>query len=165
MSLTTRTSAFGFTNNTTSQTKTATLYDMKELENYSLVEDEAGLTRFNNLTTPVNHGEILEYRSKRVDTVKTRLEFPKDTTIINKGVMYAVQIEDDLVTVSDSEDSNFRQDDPIIAYLTIIHPVSGFVTEGKVGEVVDRLISACKKEDGSWRFNELMRKSTKPTRD
>lgn len=164
MSLTTRTSAFGFTNSTATQTKSVSLYDMKELENYSLVEDEAGLTRYNNLTTPVNHGEVLEYRSKRVDTVKTKLEFPKDTTIVNKGVMYAIQIEDDLVTVSDADDK-FRQDDPIIAYLTIIHPVSGFVTDDKVGQVVSRLISACQKEDGTWRFNELMRKSTKTTRD
>lgn len=164
MSLNSITSGFQYTNKTATTHKSVSLYDMKEVENYALIKDEPNVVKLENITAPVDAGELLTYRGKKVATVNTELSIPKKTNVVNKGVQYAIQLEADYVSKSDSDDS-FRQDDPVIAYLTIIHPLSGYITNDVVGEHVERLISSCKKEDGTWRFNELMRLALKPTED
>jgi hypothetical protein len=158
------TSAFKYTNTTAATTKHVSLYDMDETSNYALVEDEPTRVELNNTTTPIDAGEILSYRCKKVPVVRTNLDMPKNTTLVNKGVQYAVQLEADLVT-SDSADASFRQDDPVVMYLTITHPLSGYITDALLGQHLARLISACQKEDGTWRFSELMRSALKPTED
>jgi hypothetical protein len=137
---------------------------MDEVENYALVEDEPNKVLLDNITAPDDASELIMYRGKRVNEVRTNLSLPTTTQIARKGVQYAIQIEGDLVTES-SSDPTFRQDDPIIMYLTIIHPTSGYVTDTALGQQLGRLVSACQKEDGTWRFSELRRLALKPTAD
>lgn len=158
------TSAFKYTNTTATTGKSVSLYDMSETTNYALVQDEPTRVELNNVTTPINAGEILSYRCKKVPTVRTNLEMPKNTTLTNKGIQYAIQLEADLVT-TDSADPTYRQDDPVVMYLTVTHPLSGYVSDALLGQHLSRLISACQKEDGTWRFSELMRSALKPTED
>jgi hypothetical protein len=157
-------SSFKYTNTTAAASKSISLVDMKEVENYALIEDEPNKVQLDNTTAPVDASEVLIYRGKRVDKVNTNLTLPSKTSVVTKGVQYAIQLEGDIVT-TDSDDSTFRQDDPVIMYLTVIHPISGFVSDSLLGQHLGRLVSACQKEDGTWRFNELMRLGLKPTED
>lgn len=155
------TSNFKFTNNTSTTSKAVTLYDMKELHSYALKEDEPNSCILDNKTAPSESSEIIWFRGKQIDHVNTKLSLPENSLKLSKGVQYAIQVENDWV----SEDASvaFRQDDPIVAYLTIIHPNSQYVTDAAIGKTVNRLISECQTEDGEWRFSDLRRLALKPT--
>lgn len=155
------TSSFKFTNKSATTDKSISLYDMKELHSYSLKEDEPNSCILDNKTAPSESSEIIQFRGKYIDHVNTKLSLPEASLKLSKGVQYAIQVDNDWV----SEDATvgFRQDDPIVAYLTIMHTNSQYVTDQAIGTTVERLISECKTEDGEWRFSDLRRLALKPT--
>lgn len=160
----TLTTGFQYTNTTESETKAVTLYNMGETTNYALVEDEPTKVVLDNITAPVNASELLQYRAKRVNSVNTKLSLPAKSDVTQKAVQYAIQLDGDIVT-TDSADATFRHDDPVIMYVTVIHPLSPYITDTLLGQHFSRLVSAMQKEDGSWRFKEIMRSALKPTSD
>lgn len=156
------TSSFGFTNKTNS-THTVTPVDIKVNTNYALVEDEPTSCVLSNKTCPIDQGELVSYKSQTVNKVSTAQDvlYPPQ---VQTGVQYVVKVEELLSTTS-STDPAFRVDLPIVAYLTIRHTKNGQITDDIIAEVVNRLIGACRKTDGSWRFSDLMRSALHPESD
>lgn len=153
-------SNFGFQNKTDS-THPVTPINLGVLDNYALVEDEPTSCVVSNTTCPIDQGELVSYKCQNVKNVSTSQDilYPGP---VSAGVQYVVKVEEILSTASDT-DPTFRVDVPIIAYLTIRHTKSGEVSDDVIGKVVNRLIGACQKSDGSWRFGDLMRSALKPT--
>lgn len=156
-----KTSAFGFTN-TTANTHTVTPVKLGLLTNYSL-EDGTEECEMSNKTAPVDVEELITHRAKKIPVVKTDLNIQYPSPV-KSGVQYQAMIQDTLST-TDSSDPNFRVDEPIVAYLQIRHPRSGNITAAHVATVVTRLISSLYREDGSWRFDDLMRLAEHPVSD
>lgn len=153
-------SQFGFTNQTAS-TKVETPIAIGPTINYSLKQDEPTVVDLDNKTCPFDQGELLSYKCqdmKKISSVQDIL-FPAP---VSSGVQYVIKLEE-ILSTTDSADPSYRIDEPIVAYLTIRHPKSGHINGVLVGSVVDRLMGACRKADGTWRFDDLMRSSLKPT--
>lgn len=149
------TTGFKFTNTTATTSKAVALFDMKELHSYTCSTDEPGNVVLDNKTNVAESSELLKYRGKYIDHVKTDLSLPADSKKVQKGVQFAIQIEDDLVT----EDASigFRQDDPIVMYLTVNMPNSQYITDAALGATFQRLCSQLQDEAGNWRFSDLRR--------
>lgn len=156
------TTNFGFTN-TTASTKTVAPVDVKMKSNYALVEDEPSSCVMSNKTCPIDQGELVSYKCQTVKNVSTAQDvlYPAK---VQTGIQYVIKVED-LLSVTSDTDPNFRTDLPIIAYLTIRHTKNGAITDDVVAQVVSRLLGACRKADGSWRFGDLMRSALKPEID
>jgi hypothetical protein len=157
-----RTSTFGFTN-VTDATSTITPKKLKLTSNYALVDADANNAVLNNKTAPIDAEEVVTFRSRNIAQVNTDLNI-QNPSKVSAGIQYQIQVEDTLVT-TDSDDAAFRVDEPIVALLTIRHPRSGNITNSQVATVVNRLISCLVREDGTWRFDDLMRGAERPIAD
>lgn len=156
------TSSFGFTNITQS-THDITPFVLGVTSNYSVITDDADETVLNNKTAPVDQEELVTYRSRLLNRVDSDLnnQYPSP---VKGGIQYQVVIQD-MLSTRDSANASFRMDEPIVAQLTIRHPRSGNITNTHVATVVQRLISACVRSDGTWRFDDLMRSAERPIVD
>lgn len=154
------TSSFKFGNATESATREIKTYDLGVVENYALTSDEPTVVVLKNTTTPIDAEEILSFRCRDMGKVNTNLniQYPG---VVQSGIQYQAQLEAVLST-QDAE-TNFRVDEPIVVSLSIRHPKSGNITEANVVTLVERLLSAMMKDDGSWRINDLMRSALRPT--
>lgn len=159
MALTTK---FGFTN-TTASSKTVAPVDVKMKSNYALIEDEPSSCVMSNKTCPIDQGELVSFKCQTVKNVSTAQDvlYPAK---VQTGIQYVIKVED-LLSVTSDTDPNFRTDLPIVAYLTIRHTKNGAITDEIISQVVSRLLGACRKADGTWRFGDLMRSSLKPEVD
>jgi hypothetical protein len=125
--------------------------------------DTASAAVLNNKTAPVDVEEIISYKSRDIQRVDTDLNIQYPSPV-QKGIQYTVMVEDTLTT-TDTADASFRVDEPIVAYLTVRHGKSGNITGDIVSQVFQRLISALMREDGTWRFDDLMRSAERPVID
>lgn len=157
-----KTTSFGFSNQTISTAKQFTLYDLGVLGNYALRRDEPTEVVLVNNTTAVDKEEILAFRCKDMSHINSSLNIQYPSPVA-AGIQYQVGLE--VTATTEDPATGFRVDEPIVAQLTIRHPKSGNITAEQVNTVVSRLISAALKTDGTWRFNELMRSALKPTED
>lgn len=155
-------SSFGFTN-TTDSSNTITPKALGITSNYAVADQTANEAILNNKTAPIDTEEKITYRSRSIQTVNNDLNIQYPSPI-KGGIQYQVVVEDTLST-TDTVDTAFRVDEPIVAQLTIRHPKSGNITGDLVGVVVTRLLSALVKSDGSWRFDDLMRQAERPVVD
>lgn len=154
------TSSFGYQNKTAS-THQVTPVALSVVENYALVKDEPTDVTVTNKTCALDRAEVLSYMCTDLKQVTTAAEI-RNPAPVRTGVQYTVKL-DEVLTTTSTTDANYRVDEPVVAYLTIRHPKSGNITDALVGEVVTRLIGACQKADGTWRFGDLMRSALKPT--
>jgi hypothetical protein len=154
------TSKFGFTNVTESK-NSVTPVDLAIISDYALIEDEPTSCVLSNTTCPIDQGELISYKCQSLKNVSSTQDILYPNTV-SAGVQYVIKVEEILSTTSDS-DPSFRVDSPIVAYLTIRHSKNGNITEDMISQTVQRLLGACQKEDGTWRFGDLMRSSLKPT--
>lgn len=152
------TSEFKFTN-TDAGTATVTRTDLGLLSNYALAQDSGNEVVLVNKTTPIDALEKVSYQTRDIRRVDTTLDV--NYPVGARAVQYQIMEEATLVT-TDSDDSTFRVDSPITAKLIIRHPKVGFIGNAEIGTVLNRLISACMKVDGSWRFDDLMRSAERP---
>lgn len=157
---------FGYQNEGTTvaervSTVTKSGVDIGLTTNYALTADEPDECQIKNVTSPVDQGETITYQCRNISNVATSLEnlYPAKVTT---GVQYVVKIED-LISVTSDTDPEFRVDLPIVASLQIRHPKSGYISDEVVTTIVNRLLSASMKNDGTWRFDDLMRSALKPT--
>lgn len=151
---------FGYTNKTAS-TKPVTPVNIEVMTKYAPIIDEPTQSVLSNLTCPSDQAELVSYKCQTVKGVSTSQENLYPPTV-KTGVQYVIKIEELASTRSDT-DPTFRVDNPVVAYLTIRHSKSAYITDAMIGEVVTRLLGACQKTDGSWRFSDLMRNSLRPT--
>lgn len=151
-------SSFKFTN-TTDSTHDITPKQLDVVDNYAVERDTANIAIINNKTAPIDAQETISYSSNVIPEVKHGLNI-QNPSKVSGGIMYTVQVQDTLVTEDSATD--FRVDEPICAVLQIRHPRSGNITGDLVSQVVTRLISACRRSDGTWRFDDLMRSAERP---
>lgn len=154
------TTSAGYSNRATSDTRAIVTYNLGVTNNYALRRDEPTEVVLVNTTTPVDVEEILTYRCKDMSRINTALNIQYPSPV-SAGIQYQVAIETTFSTVN--SDTGARVDEPIVAQLTVRHPKSGNITDTQVAEVVSRLLSAAMKDNGDWRFNDLMRSALKPT--
>lgn len=152
------TSSFGYTN-VTAMESTVSPVDLKPVTNYAKVEDTATSCGLSNKSCALDQMEKLSYQCTQIGNVSTK------NTILNpapvrEGVQYIVRLDEVLRTKDSNGD--IICDEPVVAYLTIRHQVSGNITNALVSEVVKRLLGACMREDGTFRFDDLMRSALVP---
>jgi hypothetical protein len=156
-----RTSAFGFTNVTDGADITPKKLGL--VSNYAVTSDTANEVGLNNKTAPIDVQEVISIRSRSIPAVNHNLNIQYPSPV-KSGIQYTIQEEATLST-TDSADSSFRVDEPIVVTLGIRHPKSGNIDNAKVATVVMRALSACMRADGTWRFDDFMRSAERPVVD
>lgn len=157
-----RTSSFGFTN-VTPQSAGVTPTKLGLVSNYSVTGQTAKTADLTNKTAPIDQEELITFQSFNLNRVDTDLNIQYPSPV-QKGICYQITEEATLST-TDSADPDFRVDEPVWASLQIRHPKSGNITNALVAQVVLRLVSACMRDDGTWRFDDLMRGAERPVVD
>lgn len=153
----------GYTNITPS-TYTLPVRKLGELSNYSIVEDEAGVTVLANVTSPVDQLERISIKAQTIPEVKVSQGISNPAPV-KTGVQYSVKVED-IQTTTDSSDPTYRVDEPIVVTLTVKHNQSATFTADRVMGAIGRAVSALMCDDGTTsRIPALQRLSTRPTMD
>lgn len=157
-----KSSAFSFTN-TTAQSGSITPIALGLVSNYAVAEDTANMAVLNNKTALIDAQELVSYKSTSLKEIKNGLniQYPAPTTA---GLQYSVQVEETLVT-TDSADPSFRVDEPIICNISFRHNKSGNISSTIMVEVLKRAVSALMHDNGTWRFDDLMRSAERPVTD
>lgn len=157
-----KSSTFGYTNKVASTVNLIPV-NVKCVTNYSRIENESDVCVLSNKTTPLDQGELITIRANDLSKVSCTQEIQNPSPVRN-GVQYVIKVEDILRTV-DTVSGAVLMDEPVIAYLTIRHQKSGNITPALVTEIVTRVIGACQRNDGTWRFDDLMRSAIAPIAD
>jgi hypothetical protein len=155
------TSSFSFTN-TSEMASSIAPTDLKPVTNYAKIQDEATLVELSNKTASLSQGEILSYGCQPIKTVATKQKSVNPSKV-TEGVQYQIRLDEMLRTTN--EDASIIIDEPIVAYITIRHPLSSNVTAAHIGTVTKRLLGACLREDGTFRFDDIMRSGLNPVVD
>jgi hypothetical protein len=158
MSLTT---SYGYTNVTDGQPVTPPA--LGAYSNYATVDMTATTAILSNKTAPIGREEIMRYHARSIPSVDTSLTL-QNPSKVKGGVLYSVKNEA-VLTTTDSDDPNFRIDEPIICNVQIWHPKSGNITPDLVAKHLLRTIAGFRHDDGSWRFDDMMRLAEKPQAD
>lgn len=153
-------SVFGFTN-TTESSHTVVPVNLGLVDNYAVTTDTANQASLNNKTAPIDLQEVISFKSEDLVNFKSNAVNIQYPSPVKTGVQYSVQVNDTLST-TDSENPSYRVDEPIQVTVRINHPKSGNITANHVATVVERAISALRRADGSWRFDDLMRGAERP---
>lgn len=153
-------STFSFTN-TESGKVTVPTTDLGVMENYAKTADQPTIAILSNKTCTLDQGELLTYRANDIGSVTTSLK-SRYPAPVQSGVQYVIKLEELMRTV---QGDGTYMDEPIVAYVTIRHPKSGNITQEVVNSIFSRLLGAIYKEDGTTRFQELMRSALVPTED
>jgi len=157
-----KTSSFSFTN-TTEHSVDVTPISLGVVTNYAKVADAANRFAGQNKTASVGQGELLQYGCDNIKDVQTdqKVYNPGKVTA---GVRYRIRL-DEILRTTDSGDATYVVDDPIVLELQIKHSMSGNVTASHIETCFKRLIGACMRSDGSFRFDDLMLSGLTPTVD
>lgn len=152
-------STFGYTNKVVNSTKPIPV-DVQPITNYARTEESPLTCVMNNITCPLDQGEVLSYKVLELDKV-TSSQVLQNPAPVRNGVQYVVKLEEILRTRDAAGD--IIMDEPIVAYLTIKHQKTGNITSAHIEEILTRLLGACMKTNGTYRFNDLMRSAVTPT--
>lgn len=149
--------------NVSDASKTLTYKALGLVDNYALKEDEPTRCVIANSTSPLDAGELISFSATDIKKVTTDQDilYPAGVTA---GVQYQIRVEDVLSTTSDT-DASFRVDQPVVMMLTVRQPKSSYVSDEVMTTMLQRLMGAVMKSDGSTRFSDLARSSLKPTVD
>lgn len=154
-----KSSTFKFTNTSDGPT-TIARKALGLTTNYALVKESADDVVLSNKTADIDAQELVQYATRLIPMIKHDLNI-QNPSPVKGGIQYVISDQATLVT-TDSDDANFRLDEPIFCQLLIRHPRSGNFTNAVVGAMVQRLISAAQRADGTWRFDDLMRQAERP---
>lgn len=153
------TSLFGFSN-TTESTHTVAPIAIDPCTNYAKIEDEANACVLSNKTTPLDQGELISFKANKLEKVSTS-QLIQHPSIVKNGIQYVIKAEEILRTTDAT--GAIIMDEPVVVYLTIRHQNSSNITSNHVSQVVNRVLGACRRSDGTWRFDDLMRNALEPT--
>jgi hypothetical protein len=156
------TSSFSFTNTSAMVGVTVAPVDLKPVTNYAKIEDEASTVALSNKTASLSQGEILSYGCQSIKTVSSKQKSVNPSKV-SDGIQYQIRLDEMLRTVND--DSSVTIDEPIVMYLTVRHPLSSNITSSHIETVFKRLIGAAMREDGTFRFDDIMRSGLAPNED
>jgi hypothetical protein len=153
-------SQFGFTNTTAGSNEVIPL-NLGLTSNYATSADTSDQAVLNNKTAPIDLQEVISFRSADIATLKANAVNIQYPSPVSQGIQYSVAVTDTLST-TDSADASFRVDEPIQCTISFRHPKSGNISGEHVATVFLRAISSLMKEDGTWRFDDLMRGAERP---
>lgn len=165
------TSSFSFTN-TTAAGFTVTPVEVGEKTNYTpsstykqkAAKNDLPYTEaYSNVTASTDQDEALTLTSKPIKSVNNMLPSTAYPSRQKGGVQYQVRLDEMLRTYDN--DGNIMFDEPIVAYLTIRHPRSPYITASIVDTIVKRLLGSCYTSAGASRWNDLMRGNVTPSSD
>lgn len=156
------TSSFAYTNTTIRQGVTVPTVDISPLATYAKVEDEATAVRFKNKTCPIDQQELLSFECKAIPEVQSRLKMANPGKV-KDGVQYAIRLDEVLRTVN--SDGTILQDDPVVMYLTVRHTNNSYITASAITTLFKRLCGAITRDDGTYRFDDLMLSALDPAAD
>lgn len=156
-------SSFGYTNTDAAINITAptTVIDFKD--DYALVEDEPTQCVLSNKTSPLDQGEKISFGCRELPSITSSVKNNYPGRVTN-GVQYQIKLEE-LLSITDSNDSTFREDVPIVMSLTVRHPMVGSITGTTINDILLRLLSALYyTENGTQknRWDAIMRSALKP---
>lgn len=154
-------SSFGYSNKT-AMSNTVTPINIGPVTNYAKTEDTATSCSLSNKTCALDQMEKLSYQCTQIGNVSTKntIQHPSP---VREGVQYIVRLDEVLRTVDSA--GSIVCDEPVVAYLTIRHQASGNISNALVTEVVTRLLGACMRADGTYRFDDLMRSALVPVQN
>lgn len=155
-------SSFSFTNTTAMSGVTIAPIDLKPVSLYAKTQDEKNVVELKNKTATLDQPEVLTYGCQPMrGKVSTKNKIVYETPV-NDCVQYQVRLDEILRTTGLTVDPI---DEPIVLYLTIRHPISSNITPTHIGTLVTRLCGACMREDGTFRFDDLMLSALQPIAD
>lgn len=131
------------------------------VSNYAVTTDEPNQVVLDNRTSSLDQQELISFRRKKLATVNTDLNI-QNPAKVRSGVSYSAQIEE---TIVEESEALGRQDHPVKMYLTVIHDLSGAITDDVLDETFQRLVSSLPRQDGIIRFTDLARGALRPLAD
>lgn len=157
------TTSFGFTNSDLQTKVLVKPTNLKPITNYGKIEDEADIAKYSNKTC-LGQREILSYGAKPL----TKITADSSLKWINRpktesASQYVVKVEELLRTTDDN--GAIIQDDCIVGYIVLKHNDSPYITAAHLDTVVNRLVGALQKEDGTSRISDLMAGALSVTND
>jgi hypothetical protein len=155
-------SSYGFTN-TSPNEHPVTPIQLDLVSNYALNKDDADLCVLANKTAPIDQEELVTFRTRLLPKLDTYLNI-QNPAKVKGGIQYSATVEA-VRTTTDTEDSSFRVDEPIVASLSIRHPRSGNFDATAVDQIITRLIGTIYKADGTTRIADMMRGAERPIED
>lgn len=153
-------SSFSFTNITKSE-NTIAPYSIGAVSNYGELPSDDTSDLLSNKTCALDQPEIVSYSHKYLKKVDSKCSVQNPPKVTD-AIQYQIRIDDILRTTN--EDGSVV-DNPIVAYLTIRHELSGNIAGTDIDTVVERLLGACRTSTGTWRFADMMRGMLKPVTD
>ena len=148
--------------NKTASTHTITPVSIKPVTNYGPVVNTSDTYSAQNRTCPAGWGERITYTCKAIKKVNS-LMVNYNPGKVPDGVQYGVRVDEARRLTDDN--GYVAYDEPIVMYLTVRHPLDGNIDNAVVTEVFNRLIGALQRDDGTYRFDDLMQSALMPTTD
>lgn len=155
------TSAFSFTN-ISEMAKTVTPVQIDPVSDYAKTEDTSTSCELKNKTAKLGWGETLSYQCTNISNVSTKQQVLNPAKVTS-GVQYIARLDEILRTTDDAGD--IICDEPIVMYLTVRHPNSSNITPAHIAQVFTRLAGALLRDDGTYRFDDLMLSALAPITD
>lgn len=156
------TSSFSFTNISDMASVKVTPVEIDPISTYAKSEDSATNCELKNKTCDLGQGEMLSFQCTGINNVSTKQPILNPAKVLS-GVQYIVRLDEILRTKDIA--GNVICDEPIVMYLTVRHPNSSNIEPTHVEEVFKRLVGACLRNDGSYRFDDLMLSALAPVAD
>lgn len=152
-------SSFSFTNVTSGDALPSTAVGL--VTNYAKTMDEPTEARLTNLTAAVDQGELVTLRCRRVARVATEQQIMYPARV-EAGVEYGVRVDEILRTTA--PDGRIVCDEPIVASITIKHPLSSNINDELITQVFNRLLGCCyDTTNKKYRWGDLMRQALLPS--
>jgi hypothetical protein len=148
---------FGYTNTTQSATKSVKMYDLDELSNYSRPKELANsfTTGYSNMTCPDNLPEVFQLFRRVLKSVNLPIKITRPSRVkegCNYGIRYVA-----VCGTTDSNDPTYESNCGIQARIELAHVNDPRITDAMVETCLERALSLMKREDGTWRIDELRR--------
>lgn len=154
--------SFGFTNTKVNENVTVLKpVDINPVTDYAERVNSSDDCQYVNNSSPIDQSEVISFKTadlKQVNQPQTNLYPPT----VPAATQFVVKV-DELLSVTDDNNADYRVDLPISAYLTVRFNKSGQISADDLQVVVNRLIGMMYKDDGSSRIPELMRQCIRPT--
>lgn len=151
---------FSFTNKTAAS-KQLSYVNLDPVTDYGLTHDEPDRVSLTNKTATIDQPELITYQADRVGNVNSYVPNPNPPKT-KEVLRYGVRV-DELLRVTSSDNDNYVVDYPIVMNLTVKHAANNLITASMIEQVFQRLLGTLVRDDGSYRFDDLMRHSLRPT--
>lgn len=134
-----KTTSWGYTDGTP---KSLPIADIDWASNFGAVDLTARQTIVTNVTSPVDQPEKVTFSTRSVKDIYGSSNINPAFRDVRSDGLSVVTILEDVLSVTDTEDSTYRVDFPVKVTLTITAPVSGYMTGDALLHAATRAIGA-----------------------